>query len=216
MKRVLLILSALVLMGAVSTGGGEKKEEAPVAKGQTAKQKEILGGKRVVMIIAPENFRDEELFEPTSILEDKGAEVKIASVSLDTATGMLGGKVRPDISISDIKLEDWDAVVLVGGSGASRYWEDSTIHAMLKEAVKQDKVVGAICIAPVTLANAGILRDRKATVYKTETKKLESKGVKCTGKDVQRDGNIITANGPGAATFFGTVLAQALKEQKKK
>jgi protease I len=103
----------------------------------------------------------------------------------------------------------------VGGTGASRYWEDTTIHSMLKQAVKQNKVIGAICIAPVTLANAGILKDRKATVYKTETKKLEAKGVKCTGKVVQRDGNIITANGPGAATFFGTVIAQALKEQKK-
>ncbi len=215
MKRVILILGALVLMGPLSAGCEEKKEEVPVAKEETAKKEKILAGKKVVMIIAPENFRDEELFEPKSLLTDKGAEVKVASASPDTAKGMLGGKVKPDTLISDIKLKDWDAIVLVGGTGASVYWEDSTIHSMLKDAVKQDKVIGAICIAPVTLANAGILKDRKATVFKTETKKLENKGAKCTGKDVQRDGNIITASGPTAATFFGTVVAQALKEQKK-
>jgi protease I len=216
MKRVILVIGVFVLTGALSAGCQERKEQAPVTKKEAAKEEKTLAGKKVVMIIAPENFRDEELFEPKSVLTDKGAEVKVASTSLDTATGMLGGEAVPDMLIGDIKVEDWNAIVLVGGTGASLYWEDSTIHSVLKEATKQDKVIGAICIAPVTLANAGILKDRKATVYKTETKKLEAKGVKCTGKDVQRDGNIITANGPGAATSFGNVIAQALKERKAK
>jgi protease I len=216
MKRTILIIAAFIMAGALSAVCQEKTEEVPVAKQEKVKEQKPPAGKKVVMVIAPENFRDEELFEPKGLLEDKGVVVKVASTSLDTATGMLGGKFEPDMLISEIKLEEWDGIVLVGGTGASRYWEDTTIHSMLKQAVKQNKVIGAICIAPVTLANAGILKDRKATVYKTETKKLEAKGVKCTGKDVQRDGNIITANGPGAATFFGTVIAQALKEQKKK
>jgi protease I len=216
MKRIILIMAAFILMGALSVGCQEKTEQEPATKQDTLKVQKPPAGKRVVMIIAPENFRDEELFEPKGLLEDKGVKVKVASTSLDTAKGMLGGKFEPDMLISDIKLKEWDGIVLVGGTGASRYWEDTTIHFMLKQAVEQDKVVGAICIAPVTLANSGILKDRKATVYKTETKKLEAKGAKCTSKDVQRDGNIITANGPGAAIFFGNVIAQALKEQKEK
>jgi protease I len=215
MKKTILSIAVFILMGALSAGCQEKTEEVPAVKDTTAKVQKPPAGKKVVMIIAPENFRDEELFEPKGLLEDKGVKVKVASTSLDTATGMLGGKFEPDMQISEIKLEEWDGIVLVGGTGASRYWEDTTIHSMLKQAVKQNKVIGAICIAPVTLANAGILKDRKATVYTTGTKRLEAKGAKCTGKDVQRDGNIITANGPGAATFFGTVIAQALKEQKK-
>jgi protease I len=216
MKRIIPIMAVLILTGALSAGCQEKTEEAPAVKDTTVKEQKPPAGKKVVMIIAPENFRDEELFEPKGLLEDKGVKVKVASSSLDTATGMLGGKFEPDMLISEIKLEEWDGIVLVGGTGAKTYWEDTTIHSMLRQAVEQDKVIGAICIAPVTLANSGILKGRKATVYKTETKKLEAKGVKCTGKDVQRDGNIITANGPGAAFFLGTVVAQALKEQKKK
>jgi protease I len=42
--------------------------------------------------------------------------------------------------------------------------------------------------------------------------KLTNKGAECTGKDVERDGNIITASGPQAAKEFGNAIAQALKE----
>jgi protease I len=164
------------------------------------------------MIIAPQNFRDEELFEPKQILTEKGAEVKIASASLEMAGGMLGAEIQPDMLISGIEPDQWDAIILIGGAGASRYWEDLSVHSMLNEAVKQNKVVGAICIAPVTLANAGILSGKRATVSVSERQKLADKGAECTFKDVQRDGNIITASGPPAAKAFGDAIAKALAE----
>ena len=212
MKRVFLVIGALVLMGALFVGCKEKKEAVQIPKAEAAKEEKALAGKKVVMIIAPQNFRDEELLEPKAILTEKGAEVKVACASLEIAGGMLGAEVKPDMLISDIKPDQWDAIILIGGSGASKYWDDSSVHSLLNEAVKQDKIVGAICIAPVTLANAGILSDKKATVYSSETKKLADKGAECTGKDVERDGNIITASGPPAAREFGNAIAQALME----
>ncbi len=207
MKKVLFVLGVLIFLGTALAGC---KEQVSVPKEEVTKEKKALGGKRVVMIIAPENFRDEELLQPKRILTERGAEVKVACVSLGTAKGMLGAEVKPDMLISEVKPEDWDAIILVGGTGASRYWEDSSIHSMLNEAVKQNKIVGAICIAPVTLANAGILSGKKATVYQSEIQKLKDKGAECTGKDVEKDGNIITASGPKAAREFGNSIAEAL------
>jgi len=198
----------LAVMGILLVGCKER-EEIQIPKEEVTEEK-TLGGKKIVMIIAPQNFRDEELFEPKQILTEKGAEVKVASASLETAGGMLGAEVNPDMLISDIKPDQWDAILLVGGSGASKYWEDSSIHSMLNEAVEQNKIVGAICIAPVTLANAGILSGKKATVFISERQKLTDKGAQYTTKDVQRDGNIITASGPQAAKEFGNAIAQAL------
>lgn len=212
MKRVFLAICMLMLLGTLFGGCKEQKEEVPPPKEEMAKEEKDLTGKKVVMIIAPENFRDEELLEPKGILTEKGAEVKVACASLETAKGMLGAEVSPDMLIGDIKPEDWDAIILVGGTGASKYWDDESIHSLLNEAVKQNKIVGAICIAPVTLANAGILSGKKVTVYSSETKKLADKGAQCTGKDVERDGNLITASGPPAAKEFGNVIAQALME----
>jgi protease I len=211
MKQLLLAISMVAVIGILFGGCKEKKEEIQIPKEEVAGEK-TLTGKKIVMIIAPQNFRDEELLEPKKILTEKGAKVTVACASLETAKGMLGAEVKPDMLSSEIKPEDWDAIILIGGTGASHYWDDSSVHSMLNEAVKQNKIVGAICIAPVTLANAGILSGKKATVFSSEMQKLTNKGAECTGKDVERDGKIITASGPQAAKEFGNAIAQALKE----
>ena len=170
-----------------------------------------IDGKKILMIIANKNFRDEELQGPQKIFIKQGAEVTIASSSLSTATGMLGAEAKPDILIDDVKVEDYDAIVFVGGSGASEYWNDSTAHKIAKEAVESNKILCAICIAPVTLANAGVLKGKSATVFSSEAGKLRTKGANYTGKDVEVDGNIITGNGPNAAKKFGEAIVKALQ-----
>lgn len=168
--------------------------------------------KKAVMIIAPEDFRDEELFEPKEILEKCSVEVKIASVSLDVAVGKLGAKVKPDMLLKEIKAKDFDAVIFVGGIGASRYFDDQQAHDLARGALKENRVVAAICIAPVILARAGLLKDKRATVFSSEEKEIKGRGAKYSGRPVERDGNIITAAGPFAATEFGKEIAKALEE----
>ncbi|MCM8795675.1 MAG: DJ-1/PfpI family protein [Candidatus Omnitrophica bacterium] len=167
--------------------------------------------KKVVMIIAPENFRDEELLQPKEILERNGIEVKIASRTLNTATGMLGVKVKPDILVTDIDALDFDAVVFVGGIGASTYWDDPLAHQLIQTAYNNNRIVGAICIAPVTLARAGILKEKRATVWSSEAQELIRQGATYTGRPVEKDGKIITASGPTAARQFAEELLTALK-----
>jgi len=169
-----------------------------------------LTGKKVVMIIAEKNFRDEELLEPRKILEEEGTSVTLASTTLRTATGMFGAKATPDILLSELKVDEYDAIIFVGGAGASQYWNDSTAHNIARESLQKNKILCAICIAPVTLANAGVLSGNKATVWESERAKLEAKGVTYTGKAVEIADKIITANGPQAAEEFGRSIARAL------
>jgi protease I len=170
-----------------------------------------MGTKRVVMIIAPDGFRDEELLEPKEILEKNGVAVTIASSTTNIAKGMLGAKIKPEITIQDLNIKDFDAVVFVGGVGAQVYWQDPTAHKIAKEAYSAGKVVAAICIAPVTLANAGLLNGKRATVWESEGAQLQAKGSKYTAEDVEKDGSIITANGPRAAGKFGKAILEALR-----
>ena len=169
-------------------------------------------GKKAVMIIAQNNFRDEELLKPKEVLEKNGVTVTVASSSLKESTGMLGAKVKPNILFTNINVADYDAVVFVGGSGASEYWDNPTAHKIANEANNAKKIVGAICIAPVTLAKAGLLKDKKATTFSSTINDIKSAGAKYTGADVERDGNIITASGPAAAQKFGETLVKALSE----
>lgn len=172
-----------------------------------------LTGKKVLMVIASNQFRDEEYQKPRSILEGAGVKVTVASSTLQEATGMLGLKVKPDILLKEAKMSRYDAVVFVGGMGATEYWENPTAHALAKEAYQSGKLASAICLAPMTLANAGLLKGKKATIWPDAAKDFKTKGVLYTGSKVEQDGRIITGSGPDAAEAFGKALAKALQGQ---
>jgi protease I len=172
--------------------------------------KKSLEGKKVLMIIAKKDFRDEEFLKPKEVFERNGAKVTVASSSLETSSGMLGAKVRPEILIENVKVTDYDAIVFVGGVGAIEYLDNPVAHSIAKEAIRHNRVLAAICIAPAILANADVLKDKKATVWKTEARRLQSRGAKYTGADLEVDGRIITANGPNAAKKFGEKILEAL------
>lgn len=158
--------------------------------------------KKVLMIIAPENFRDEECLVPKEAFKHAGAEVTIASTEPGTKKGMLGAEVSATVSYRDVKVEDYDVVVFVGGSGAKVYFDDIHAHSIAREAYDSDKVIAAICIAPSIIANAGLIDGKKATSYPSEKANLEAKGAHYTGANVAVDGKVVTASGPQAAKEF--------------
>jgi len=166
--------------------------------------------KNVLMIIAEDQFRDEEYFQPKNVLEMKGINVMTASASLDTATGVLGGKVAPDLLVSAADMKDYDALVLVGGGGAEQYFDDPAVRKLVHQADSQQKVIAAICVAPVILARSGVLKGKKATVWYSDGDEITRAGGKYTGANVEKDGNIITANGPQAVQGFCNELLNAL------
>ena len=165
---------------------------------------------RAVMVIAQSNFRDEELLQPKKILEDVGIKVDVASLTMETATGKLGAEVTPDITLNQVNVHDYDALIFVGGGGARDYFENEQAHSLARNAKTEGKVVAAICIAPVILANAGLLSGKEATVFSTEVSAIEAKGAVYTGKEVENDDNIITASGPEDAREFGEKVSETI------
>jgi len=167
--------------------------------------------KKVLMIIAQENFRDEELLEPKEVLENKGFEVKIASEEKRIAKGKLGTEVMPDLTFEEINLDEFEGIIFVGGRGIAKYFFNQKILNLAKEAVEKNIVMGAICIAPSILANAGVLAGKRATAFPSEKTNLEAQGVHYSEGPVEVDGKIVTANGPKAAKKFGEKVALLLK-----
>jgi protease I len=172
-----------------------------------------LKGKKIAMIVADRWFRDEELLEPKEIFEENGAKVLVVSSARRKAKGSLRAQGKPDLVIGELKVDDFDAIIFVGGKGASEYWDDSTAHAIARNAVEKDKILGAICTAPVTLARAGVLDRKNATVWRTERDKIEEKGAVPSDERVTVDGNIVTAYGPGDAEEFAQTIVEKLKEK---
>jgi len=165
------------------------------------------------MVIAFDKFRDEEYTEPRKVIEENGYKVIVASWKKGIATGMLGKKVEVDITLKDVKVNDYDGVIFVGGIGASRYFENKTAWKIIHEFYNKKKVVGALCLSPVILANAGILKGKKATCWFTVAGMIKKKGAIYTGKKVEVDGLIITGNGPSAAKEFGEKYLKLIRHK---
>lgn len=167
--------------------------------------------KSVLMVLAHNNFRDEEYTAARDALENSGAKITIASTLKIGAAGSQGLKLNPDLLIDDVNPEDYDAAIFIGGTGSSQYWHDVKAHEIAQSVNDSGKVVGASSHAVVTLAVAGLLKGKRATSHVMVYEKLQVQGAKYTGKKIEVDGNIITSSGANAAKEFAQALTQAIK-----
>jgi protease I len=163
------------------------------------------------MIIAPERFRDEELFITREELEDAGHKTVIASARKGKCPGSRGGFATATLSLEEVRASDYDAAVFVGGGGSKVYFGNVDALRIAREIHAQRKVLAAICLAPVILANAGVLKGKRATVAGTEAKTIVSRGAEYTGPGVTVDGNIVTGNAPKASRTFGQKINELLR-----
>ena len=199
-----IILFSLLLLSSCSESQ-QKKEAIPSGK---------IEGKKVAIVVGQRYFKDEELNIPKAMFEKEGASVTIVSSKLSVAEGDTGTKVQPDILIDNVDVADFDAIVFIGGSAVKRdFWENPKAHAVCQEALKQGKILAAICWGPVVLANAGVLEEKKATGHHAQgaDEILKGKGCFYTGESVTVDGNIITAYGPSSADSFAVAIVDALR-----
>ena len=176
---------------------------------------QTLENKKVAIIMAFKDFRDAEYFVPKEILERAGAKITPVSIQKGKALGADGGDVDIYLTLEELELVDFDAIVFIGGPGALKELDDEKSYNIIKETVLQNKVLGSICISPVILAKAGVLKGKKATVWNSTLdrgpiKILKENGAIYIPEEVVIDGKIITANGPDAAEEFGTKLVGVL------
>jgi protease I len=165
--------------------------------------------KKILMVIAPVDFRDEEYFETRNVLEGSGDKITVASSNGQPAKSSFGKIVKPDKSFYDVKPQEYDAIVFVGGSGTRAYFSNQQALALAREFNNAGKVVSAICIAPSILANAGVLNGKRATSFPSERENINAVGT-YTGAHVEVDGKIITANGPLAAKDFAKKIKEVM------
>lgn len=165
----------------------------------------------IAMVIAPAQFRDEELLIPKQIFEQAKCRVRIFSTTTNVVTGMLGARVRPEALLRDLDVRAYDAVVFVGGSGAQQYWNDARCHAICRAAVTRRKALGALCIAPAILARAGVLTNLPATVFPSAKQELLAGKARYTATPVVTAGRIVTADGPASAAAFARALLRVVR-----
>ena len=174
---------------------------------------------KLLVVIAPEKFRDEELFEPLAVFKREGITSDIVSTCMGTCVGMLGAEVDVEVEIANVDPAPYDGIVIIGGTGSQDYlWGDPRLENLIRTFDAAGKLLAAICLSPAVLAGAGVLQGKRATVFRTPSSvsMMEGGGALLSNEHVVQDGRIITADGPPAARKFGEAVAAALRRIMKK
>jgi protease I len=167
----------------------------------------------IVMVVAPQQFRDEELLLPRQAFEAAGHTVQTVSTQAVHGRGMLGHEEAFTATLNDVELYQTDALVIVGGYGAVEHlWPNTALHALCQQVFVKGGVIGALCVSPVVLAKAGLLNGKRATVWSTPDTQaaFDEAGAQFTGDAVTIEGNLITGNGPDASVAFAEAVLTAL------
>jgi protease I len=177
---------------------------------EASTSQESTGVRRAALIVARQNYRDEELFETKRALDAAGVQSVIASTTIGIIRGTLGGIAEANILIGQLRIEDYDAIIFIGGIGAAEYVANPIALNLAREAVRNRKILAAIGTAPTILSNAGVLTGVRTTSLLSERDRLVLAGAFYTGTPVEEDRGIITGRDPGAAMQFGRNIADAL------
>ncbi len=182
-------------------------------------EKKLARKDKIVMVIASRGFRDEEYFVPKEIFQKSGFQIKIASNEKGIAIGSEGGETKVDLLLEEINLNEFQAVVFSGGEGCLKSLDNERSYDLIKKAIAQDKILGAICISPVILAKAGALKGKEATVWSSPLDKI---GIRTLNEfdalyqdlPVVVDEKIITASGPFVAKDFAQTIIKIINKEE--
>jgi protease I len=168
----------------------------------------------ILMIIASKDFRDEEYNIPRAIFETEKITV-ITIADQKRAVGRFGLTISVDVLLQESEPIEFDAVFFVGGGGCLDYMQNESAKNIAVTALAQGKILSAICAAPRLLLHWGLLKNKKMTGWNGDdllSRLAQKAGALYTGSAVQRDANVVTADGPESAREAAETIVRLLKK----
>jgi protease I len=175
-----------------------------------------LQGKRVA-ILAAEMFERVELEGPRAALEEAGASVEVVSLERGEIRGFDHfdpASVEPvDRTVAEAGADDYDALMLPGGVGnPDQLRGDEQAVAFVRAFFEQGKPVAAICHAPWTLIEAGVVDGRTVTSWPTLRTDLRNAGAEWVDREVVVDGGLVTSRKPDDLPAFNEKMVEEFCE----
>jgi protease I len=170
-----------------------------------------------VLIVATDGFEESELFGPRQILEQRGAQVKLASPKLDPIQATVhddpGKTIRPDLTVDQANADDFDALVLPGGvrNPDALRLNDKAV-ALIRAFADAGKPVGAICHGPWLLIETDLVRDKRVTGWPSIWTDLKNAGGTVVDEAAVIDGNIVTSRKPDDVEPFTEALIALIEK----
>jgi protease I len=175
-----------------------------------------LKGKKIAFLAA-DMFEEVELTEPWKALEDAGAELELVSLEDGEIQGFnhydKAGSFKVDKTVEEANAADYDGLVLPGGVGnPDNLRQDENAVHFVRDFFEQGKPVGAICHAPWTLVEAGVVRGRTLTSFPSLQTDTRNAGGNWVDEEVHVDQGLVTSRKPDDLPAFNKKLIEEFAE----
>jgi 4-methyl-5(b-hydroxyethyl)-thiazole monophosphate biosynthesis len=159
-----------------------------------------------------DGFEEIEATTTIDILRRGGVNVTTAGLQGTIIRGARGVKLIADMKMDDVNFDKFDGMILVGGDPG---WRNLSMSKRIMDAVQKyhgsRKTLAAICAAPCILAKAGVLAEKRATVYPG----MEREIPRPRSEKVIADGHVITSQGPGTAVDFALKIVELMSGKER-
>jgi protease I len=169
-----------------------------------------------VLIVATDGFEESELFGPRDILMKEGADVKLASPKTDPIQATVhddpGKTIRPDMTVDEARVDDFDALILPGGvRNPDALRTNGRVIELIRDFDRAGKPIAAICHGPWLLVEANIIRGRTVTGWPSIRTDLRNAGANVVDEAAVTDGNLVTSRKPADVEPFTGALMKLLE-----
>jgi protease I len=160
-----------------------------------------------VAALMEEGFEEVELLEPAKMLKETGILVDVVSPKEGTvrswSKGNWGDEFAVDVPLKDADPDAYDGLLLPGGvRNPDRLRRNPDAWGFVQAFFAAHKPVAAICHAPWTLIDSGVIEGRKMTSYHTLQMDLKNAGADWVDQEVVVDRGLVTSRTPEDISAF--------------
>ena len=145
------------------------------------------------LILTGNMVQDHEFIYPYYRVQEDGYKVDVAVRDKKQVNGIIGSKIIPTKDIPELKVEDYDLLILPGGAKAMEYMrQDVDILKFISDFNSTGKTIASICHAAQLLISSKIVKGRKISGYYSIKDDINNAGAVYTDEPAVVDGNIVT------------------------
>ena len=152
-----------------------------------------MNKKRKAVIVAGKMIQDHEFIYPYYRLQEDGYEVDVAVKGRETVQGQIGVKVVGTKDFTDLKVTDYDMLVIPGGAKAMEYMrQDKDLLKFISDFHAAHRVIACICHGAQLLISAKVVKGKKIAGYYSIRDDIENAGAQYTDMPAVVDNMIVT------------------------
>jgi len=176
-----------------------------------------LQGKRIAFLVANEGIEQVELESPWQAVKDAGGEPELIALEDGEAQAFnhldKADTFPVDKTASEASADDYDGLVLPGGvANPDQLRTDEDAVAFARAFFEAGKPVGAICHAPWTLVEAGVVDGRTLTSWPSLKTDIENAGGSWVDEEVHVDQGFVTSRKPDDLEAFNAKIVEEFAE----